>query len=312
MRVSCVVAGLTVGAVLLAVHPGASVAPEQAPAAASTVEAQRAFVAELLRRLPQRPREERRLLVERARRRPPRREREARRGRHPQGAGRTDAAGRRAPPPAGVARGVQRLAGFPARRDGGVAPRVQGARAPPAEPARVSQRGPRRARHRRRRLRAPATRRPHRFVRQHVGCADDQPGVDAGLHPGRRQGGAPGARRSEGRPGDGEVRRAEGRQPDAPHRGHAVRDARRHRAGAPVPRRRHLHLPERALLLLPGRAHRRQPARVAAGPGTRDLDRRPAGPRLHHRPPATKATPVRWSRRRLPSRPDRTASPPRS
>ena len=44
MRVSRVVGGLTVGAVLLAVQPGASVAPEQAPAAASTVEAQRAFV----------------------------------------------------------------------------------------------------------------------------------------------------------------------------------------------------------------------------------------------------------------------------
>ena len=44
MRVSRVVGGLTVGAVLLAVQPSAGVAPEQAPAAASTVEAQRAFV----------------------------------------------------------------------------------------------------------------------------------------------------------------------------------------------------------------------------------------------------------------------------
>ena len=44
MRVSRVVGGLTVGVMLLAVHPGASVAPEQAPAAAATVEAQRVFV----------------------------------------------------------------------------------------------------------------------------------------------------------------------------------------------------------------------------------------------------------------------------
>ena len=44
MRVSRVVGGLTLGAVLLAVHPGASVAPAQAPVAASTVDAQRAFV----------------------------------------------------------------------------------------------------------------------------------------------------------------------------------------------------------------------------------------------------------------------------
>ena len=44
MRVSRVVGGLTVGAVLLTVHPSATVAPDQPPASATTVEAQRAFV----------------------------------------------------------------------------------------------------------------------------------------------------------------------------------------------------------------------------------------------------------------------------
>jgi mono/diheme cytochrome c family protein len=44
MTVSRVVGGLAIGVTLLAVHPGATGAPEQAPAAATTVEGQRAFV----------------------------------------------------------------------------------------------------------------------------------------------------------------------------------------------------------------------------------------------------------------------------
>ena len=88
MRVSRVVGGLTVGAVLLAVHPGAGVAPEQAPAAASTVEAQRAFVQSYCAGCHNDRVKSGGFSWTRARRRPPRREREARRGRHPQGAGR--------------------------------------------------------------------------------------------------------------------------------------------------------------------------------------------------------------------------------
>ena len=55
-----------------------------------------------------------------------------------------------------------------------------------------------------------------------------------------------------GAAGDDEVRRAEGREPDAAHRGHAARHPRRPRRHASLPRRRRLPLPERALLLLPG------------------------------------------------------------
>ena len=284
MRVSRVVGGLTVSAVLLAVHPGATVAPEQAPAAASTVEAQRAFVQSYCvgchnDRVKNGGFSWTELDVARPDQNATRAEAVIRKVR----AGLMPPAGARRPD-AGAARGVQRGTGHASRRDGGVASVLQGARAASPQPARVPQRRPRRARRRRRRLGTAATRRAHRLVRQHGRRAHHQPGADAGLHPRRRQGGAAGARRSEGAAGDGQIRRAQGGEPDAPHRGRALRHARRHGDRAPLPRRRHLHLPERALLLLPGRADRRQPARVAARAGAGDLDRRPARPCLHHRP----------------------------
>ncbi len=274
MTFSRVICGLTVVVVSLLARPGATVAPPQAPTASSvaTVDGQRAFVQQVLRRVPQRPPQERRLLVDGARRGPARSQRAPGRRRDPQGARRPDAAGRGAPSRDRGARSVQHLARHAARRDGRSEPHLQSARTAPPEPPRVPRRGARSAGRGRGCGHAAAARRAHRLVRQHGRRADREPGADAGVHPRRRQGGTPGTGRPAGAAGHGQVRRAEGGQPDAPRRGRALRLARRHRGRAPVPRRRHLHLPERALLLLSGRTHRRQSARGPARSGTRDLD----------------------------------------
>ena len=241
---------------------------------------------DLLHRLPQRAHRERRLLVDDAGPRAPGAERPPGGRSRAQAARRADAAGRGAPPRRRGDAGVPARARTEARCRGDGTGVVPEPRTASHQPPRIPQRGPRPVRDRRRRRGAAAARRAHRRVRQHVRRADGEPGADAGLSQGRRQGGAPGARRPR-RPGrDGQVRRAQGGQPDAPRRGRALRHPRRRRRHAPVSGRRRIHVQRRSLLLLSRRADRRKPAGITPGPGAGDFDRRPARGGVRDRPAA--------------------------